>query len=205
MYDRLPLPYDTPLCQALRSSFGDMEILAKYFRHAHEAASQLGPWCADHVWTFLTNEIDAQKVEAKLEMEILKRKADRLSLEATDEDVSRLRQAVVAVREHCFEKLCFASTHLSSKVLLLYHFLRKAFGLPTNDRCIVFVKKRYTARVLGHIFSRAEIPYIRVGILLGARTGDVGDPGLSYRQQIVTLAQFRKGTLNCLVCGHGFK
>ena len=69
-------------------------------------------------------------------------------------------------------------------------------------KCIVFVKRRYTARLLADLMaSEREIgsPNLRIGLLIGTRYGDPGDVRFSFRQQIITLNKFRKGEINCLV------
>lgn len=92
------------------------------------------------------------------------------------------------------------SSNLSSKVLVLVHLLRDRFQRVTDHKCIVFVQQRYTARLLAQLFSYQHIktPHLRVGTLMGSRTGDTGDLSVSFREQVLTMMKFRKGEINCI-------
>lgn len=199
MHDRLVVPPETTLHHQLRSSFGDLEILGKLFRHANEANMQLGSWCSDQIWSYLVEGDDGQRVASRLESEIMAGKTDSHSQDDMEAQFTRLRQAVDLIRDHRFEQTPKSTACLSSKVLLLKTQLEQIFCRPTEDKCIVFVRKRYTARLLADLFSRIDNPFIRAGTLLGARKGDPADLVVTYRQQFLTMLKFRKGTLNCLV------
>lgn len=203
VYGRLDYAYDTPLCSSLKAKFGDLELLAKFFRNAREATSQLGEWCADHLWHFVLDEGQALKIERKMERKF-NHKAGNHSVEMLDTELAQLKEAKQVVNDWTFAEPDISSNNsLSPKVLLLYKYLNLIFEKPSDTKCIIFVKHRYTARLLAQLFSRIGSPNLRLELLIGTRPGDVGEISFSFRQQILTLTKFRKGGVNCLVRGQG--
>lgn len=199
VYGQLAYAYDTPLCSSLRAKFGDLESLAKFFRNAREATSQLGEWCADHLWLFVLYEEAALKVERKMERKFNRDARDR-PVEMLDAELARLREAKEMVKNWTFAKPDTSKNNsLSPKVLLLHQYMSLIFEKPTEVKCIIFVKHRHTARLLAQLFRNIGTRNLRLDLLIGSRTGDVGDISFSFRQQVLTLMKFRKGEVNCLV------
>ena len=199
VYGRLVYAYDTPLCSSLRARFNDLESLAKIFRNAREATSQLGEWCADLLWRFVLDGDEALKVERKMERKFNRDPANR-PVEVLDAETARLREAKEMVKSWPFAKPDASKNSLSPKVLLLHQYLTLIFEKPSDVRCIIFVKHRYTARLLAKLFDHIAIPNLRLDLLIGSRSGDVGDISISCRQQVLTVRKFKKGDINCLVC-----
>ncbi|KAI9794454.1 MAG: Dicer-like protein 1 [Peltula sp. TS41687] len=197
-YSPLRLPFETPLYRKLHVQFGQLEILAKFFREAKEASSQLGAWCADHIWSFLLSEEEERRLESRVERDFLSQKDKMEPTEKLDAEVAQLRQAIDLIKDHKFRDVTVTPDNLSSKVMLLVSYLKDSFEESADHKCIVFVSRRYTARLLGDLFSRLGLPNIMAGTLLGARKGEPGDPNISYKHQMLTLTRFRKGKLNCL-------
>ena len=198
VYGRLAYAYDTPLCSSLKAKFGDLEALTKFFKNAREAISQLGEWCADHLWRFVLDEEQALKVERKMERKFNRDPANR-PVEMLDSELSRLKDAKEMVKNWTFVNPDVSGKSMSPKVLLLHQYLHLIFEKPSDVKCIIFVKHRYTARLLVQLFSRIGTPNLRMDLLIGSRTGDVGDISFSFRQQVLTLMKFKKGDINCLV------
>ena len=199
MYKRLAYPYDTPLCTSLRAKFGDLEALSKTFKNAREATWQLGEWCADHLWRFFLEEEQALKVERKMERKF-NRDSENRSMEMLDTKLSRLKEAKEVVKKWIFASPAASGNSMSPKVLLLHDYLKLIFEKPSDAKCIIFVKHRYTARLLAQLLSLIGTSNLRPDVLIGSRAGDVGDIRFSFRQQVLTLMKFRKGDVNCLVC-----
>lgn len=176
----------------------DMESLKKIFRYAKEATSQLGEWCADQVWSLAMAEQEALRLERRMEKAFLKSQ-DNKPVEVLDDEINRLREAQKFVTNWNFVNPTESEDSLSPKLLVLREYLDRIFERPTDARCIIFVDRRYTARLLKELFTRISSPHLRLGLLVGARNGEPGDLELSVRQQILTLNKFRKGVLNCLV------
>ncbi|KAI9801798.1 MAG: hypothetical protein M1825_003171 [Sarcosagium campestre] len=198
MFDQLSKPYETPLHRLLSTKFGEVEILAKSFRYSKEASSKLGSWCADQIWAFTFLDDDSRKLESKVERDFLAKADGSKALDSLETELGFIRDAKKMVVKHSFEKPTLTAAHLSSKVLLLHQLLSRRFERPSNDKCIVFVKKRHTARLLSLLFTKLGTANMRVGTLIGTRSGEIGDLNVSFRQQVVTLMKFRKGQFNCL-------
>ena len=196
-YAPLRFSYLTPLSQALKQRYFDMDALRKVFAFAQEATSQLGEWCADQVWSFALAEQEALKVEKKVERDYTMGHMPKPA-EIHNNDIARLREAQNFVNSWNFIPPAFEGNSLSSKVILLYQYLNLHFKAPSETRCIVFVHRRYTARLLKELFTRIGPVNLRLGLLVGTRIGDPGDVKVSFKQQILTLMKFRKGELNCL-------
>lgn len=203
LYEPLPYPYDTPLCSSLKARFGDLEALAKIFRNAREATSQLGEWCADHLWRFVLDEDQALKVERKMERKF-NRDVGNHPVKMLDAGLAQLKEAKEMVKNWTFSNPDVSGNSLSPKVALLHRYLSLIFEKPSDAKCIIFVKHRYTARLLAQLFSRIGTSNLRMDLLIGSRSGDVGDISFSFRQQVLTLMKFRKGDINCLVSRPAF-
>ena len=215
-YSKLCYPYATPLCALLKAKFGDMEVMSGLFAFARTATSYLGEWCADHFWSLALADQESLKVERKLERSLLPKEDKRPFLPGEapfflpgeenqpvrllDAELSRLREAKTIVRDWTFSQPRLETNILSSKVLMLHRYLGLIFEKPSDARCIIFVKRRYTARLLMALFTQIGFPFVRLGLLIGTRYGDPGDVKISFRQQVLTLTKFRKGEINCLVC-----
>ena len=196
-YEPLVGPYKTSLCINIESGYGDMDCLSRLIRFATEAASELGEWCADHVWSFALTDQEASRLEGKAERSF---NADKIArpVSELDHELERIREAKKIVDDHIFLPPRFTGNSLSPKVQRLYEYLSALFERPTDAKCIVFVRQRYTARLLSEFFRRIGGCHLRIGVLIGTRAGDAGDAKLTFRQQVVTLMKFRKGELNCL-------
>lgn len=209
-YSKLRYPYETSLCALFKAKFGDMEVLSGLFAFARYATSYLGEWCADQFWSMVFAEQEFRKVERKLERSIFPNEERRIFSPPDDEvqpvhlldaELSRVREGIDILRDWTFSAPKPEENILSSKVLLLYRYLGLIFEKPSDARCIIFVKRRYTARLLVALFTQIGIPLVRLGLLIGTRYGDPGDVKISFRQQVLTLTKFRKGEINCLVRG----
>ena len=197
-YDQLTRPYDTPLCAKLRSEFGDLEVLSKIFSFAREATAQLGEWCADELWRFALAEEESRKVERKMER-IFVRGQENRPIDLLDKELVRLRKAKDIVQQWTFRPPTVKGNDLSPKVQLLLRYLALTFERPTNTKCIIFVKRRYTARLLRNLLNHLGTDYLRPDTLIGSAYGAIGDLKISFRQQILTLLKFRNGEVNCLI------
>ena len=195
-YDPLPYPFETALWWELRKSFGHLKYLTKTFQFAKHASSELGSWCSDQVWSYALDEEEAMKLERTLERKFMERGDGDPELLNTDlRQLGQIRDIVMA---HPFREPKVDLNDLSSKVLKLHECLQDRFEAPTEQKCIVFVQQRYTAKLLADLFSRIGASKLKTGTLVGAGNGDLGDLNLSFRKQVLTLTRFRKGELNCL-------
>ena len=150
------------------------------------------------MWFFGLADEEANKLERKTERAFLSEKQPR-PVEEIDAGLTRIREAKKLVSDYTFPPPSLLGNSLSSKVQCLHGYLQQLFERPTDTKCIVFVKQRYTVRVLGELFRRIGSHHMRPGILIGTRAGEAGDVKTTFRQQVLTLMKFRKGELNCLV------
>ncbi|KAE8376362.1 ATP-dependent helicase dcl1 [Aspergillus bertholletiae] len=194
-YDKLDPPFATKLFQILQARFGDIHSLQPVFRFTLQASSELGPYCADRAWAHAL----ADDVLPKLEGNVRKL-AQSISSQIPEcalREISRIQEASDIVKNHPFNSPKVMG-ELSSKVQLLYQKLIKYFEHPTETKCIIFAQKRYTAKMLFDLFSTLGIPYLRPGVLIGVRSGDIIGMNVSFRQQFLALVKFRSGEINCL-------
>ncbi|CZS96253.1 related to Dicer-like protein 1 [Rhynchosporium agropyri] len=205
-YDQLRPAHATPLYTQMEERFKTNSVLRKPLIFAHAATEHLGSWCADQIWLFCLEDEETKKLQARTERtHHAKKVAGPLSL--LEEQRSQIEEAKNIVNTHVFDPPDYdpattltASSNLSSKVVVLIRYLRERFERPTDDKCIVFVNQRYTARVLAKLFTQPHIgtPYLKVGTLVGGKSGDSGDLSLSLRAQLLELTKFRHGQINCL-------
>ncbi len=199
IYKRLEYAYETPLCSRLQASFGDLKALSKSFKNAKEAAPHLGQWCADQLWRIaLAEDASIQTIERKMERVFL-RDQEHQPMELLNKELGRLKDARDVVVHSTAGKPTLECNSVSSKVMLLHSYLSLIFEKPTDAKCIIFVKRRYTARLLGQLFTRMGSPDMRHDLLIGSRPGEVGDVNYSFRQQFLTLMRFKRGDINCLI------
>lgn len=181
----------------MKDRFGDIASLEPVFRFAWNASSELGKWCSDRAWAHVLAEDVLPKLEGQVSKVINDESSGRVP-ESAYKEIERIKDASDIVRNHTFDSPD-ALGSLSSKVQLLHRELRKQFEYPTETKCIVFTDMRYTARILFELFTELNIPYMRPGVLVGVRSGDLAGMNITFRQQFIALVKFRKGEINCLV------
>ncbi|KAH8808722.1 hypothetical protein F5884DRAFT_793130 [Xylogone sp. PMI_703] len=203
-YEPLGPSFKTRLLKRIIDKFGCNPLLKKPIGYALNATRELGAWCADQVWWFCLSDQEVQRLQAKAERCNLERRIP-MPLMLIEQMKAQIKQLQETVQMHGFgnphyDEITGTSTNLSSKVVVLLKYLKARFSRPTDDKCIVFVKQRYTARLLEKLFSQDHIgtPYLRVGTLVGTLRGAPGDSNVSFREQVLTLMHFRKGMVNCL-------
>ncbi|RAL13999.1 putative RNA helicase/RNAse III [Aspergillus homomorphus CBS 101889] len=195
-YDRLEPPTATTLYKELEQHFGGLECLNGIFKFAWQASSELGRWCSDRAWSRALADDVLPRLEGKINKLI---ESSSLAKEAQDThtQILRIREASDFVKRHELSSP-HGPRELSSKVQLLRAELEKRFLNPEHTKCIVFTEKRYTALILCELFQNLAIPFLRPGVLIGVRSGEIAGMGITFRQQFLTLLKFRDGEINCL-------
>lgn len=172
-YDVLGVKFETPLLKEMVTRFQKNRVFSKPLKFAFEASSQLGQWCADQLWSFCLSEEETAKLQAKTERGYHAKKIQE-SLEVLEERKALIAEAKQIVKNHTFAspdlstlRTGAASSNISSKVMHLILLLKERFERPTDDKCIVFVDQRYTARLLASLFTQSNVgtPHLRVGTL----------------------------------------
>ncbi len=166
-YEGLGVQFETTLFKEMKGKLGDNEVFHKLLRYAKEATSELGMWCADRLWLVSLSEDEMRKLEAKTERKFVSQKGQK-PIEDFERQILRLQEARKFLEAHTFNVPRPSLDYLSTKVMNLMRHLRDRFERPTDDKCIVFVKQRYTAKVLADLFSHPDIgtPHLRVGTLV---------------------------------------
>ena len=195
-YDRLPEPYATPLWQQLHNEFGSVDIFRRLFEQSKEASADLGRWASDMYWSFALRDEELAKGQSRLEKQH-SHVDDQRSVAMLDAQIAQLQRACEIIKGHSFGMPMINKADLSSKVIALEDILREHYAADIGCRCIVFVNKRSTARLLDLVFKAIGPKYLRTAMLTGhnARAGDVK---VSLNRQVLTLQQFRSGEANCL-------
>lgn len=181
----------------MEDRFGDIAALEWIFRFARLASSELGRWCSDRAWLHALAHDVLPKLESKVTRPLQSGSLSQLP-ETAYKEIGRIKEASEIVKKHAFGDPGFPG-ELSPKVQLLCDELKACFGHSPDTKCIVFTKKRYTARMLFELLTKLEIPFIRPGVLIGVRSSDVAGMNVTFRQQFLALVKFRSGEINCLV------
>ena len=164
--------FETPLYSEMQARFKFNSVLNKPTLFSYETSRDLGAWCSDQVWDFCMGEEETKRLLAKTERKYHAAKVLE-PLTMLEEQKSQLRDAQKIVKSHVFDPpdydpISSASRNLSSKVVTLIRILRASYERPTHDKAIVFVKQRYTARLLAKLFQHPNIgtKYLQVGTLV---------------------------------------
>lgn len=197
LYERLSPQLESKLYQSLKARYWDLKEFGRLFDTAKGLKYQLGPWCADFYWSFAFSERAHKKLEQRYEQQLGKIK-ESLSREKIDREIDLLRQAQEHIAEYDFGDLNVTQNHLSTKVIELHNYLRQIFERPSSTRCLVFVQRKHTARLLKAVFDRVGGPNLRSGELVGSGTGNFDSVRYSFRDQLSTLIKFKKGEINCV-------
>jgi endoribonuclease Dicer len=166
-YQPLSPPFETPLYQRMKEKLGDNELFSSAMLFSKKASSELGSWCADWLWALCLTEEETQKLKSKTGRKFRVKRMDELP-QVLEDQISKLHEARVIIEAHSFKPPEPTLHHLSPKVMELMGYLRERYERPTDDKCIVFVKQRYTAILLAKLFDHPNIgtPYLRVGSLV---------------------------------------
>ncbi|KAF2201242.1 dicer-like protein 1 [Delitschia confertaspora ATCC 74209] len=195
-YPKLRAPFETEFHKVLRERYGEMSQFKKFFDASKHISSELGRWAADVYWPFAISEEETRKLEMREQRGFYAQKEGK-PVEILDEQIVKLREAADFVRGHEFGVPTMTERDLSVKVLSLYQWLLLYYGRTGEARCIIFVDRRYTARLLHLIFKHIGGPHMRSDLLVGVNS-TFGDLNISLRNQVLTVAKFRRGELNCL-------
>lgn len=190
-------PFETQLYLALKTAFGDEPCFEPIFERAKQISSHLGRWCSDTYLKYALNDDKVRKLEMRIERKFHARRADK-DVAELDDQLAEVRNASSMAQQYVLLPPKLDTYDLNSKVLELKYWLSGRYERPSDHRCIVFVDKRHTARLLHLLFKEIGGQHIRSAFLIGANQTDFDEDSVSFRQQVLTLAKFRKGEINCL-------
>lgn len=200
-YDPLPPAFQTPLFAEIYDKIGYIPACRRPLVFAKKASSELGAWASDQVFANSFSPEECKKLKANIETKFHKWcQKEAIPISRLNKELADLDEAAEIIAKHDFKAPEMAPHSLSSKVRNLIMFLRTRYERTTDDKGIVFVKERYTARLLSDLLARPEIgtEHLRVGCLVGTAKGN-GVDDATFRVQMLTLRRFRNGELNCLI------
>lgn len=201
-----PLPSvlsETSLHKQLKEQFGKVRGFEKLFDAARLVNLDLGPWCADLYWVLSLSDKQTKKKQKRAERSFYKQfgkgqKQDEASTAELDQEVATLQKAARLVGSQTPGCPELNLRHLSGKVIKLYDYLQHYLDFNDHFRCIVFVERRYTAKLLWKLFELIGGVKLRPAALTGMSSDDEADAGTSFFEQHSTLDRFRDGKVNCL-------
>jgi endoribonuclease Dicer len=196
IYPPLAKEFETPLHLKVKAKYSDVEPFQKFFVASRRHASELGRWASDMYWSFIFADEQSRKLQNREEFKYNRNNRD-WSVTELDERMKILKDAAAFVQEHDFGLPSLSDQDVSPKVQQLHYWLQLYYERSSEARCIVFVEKRHTARLLNLIFNHIGGPNLHCGVLVGVNTR-AGEENVSLRSQILTLQKFRRGELNCL-------
>jgi endoribonuclease Dicer len=170
-YSALGGSFETALYQKMYERLHKISVFKKALLYSLQATKELGAWCSDQMWSFCLSDQEVKKQLANTERQYYSQKAVE-PLQVLERRKARIQEAQDIVRAWDFEPPHFeapgSSKNLSSKVVLLVQYLKERFERSTDDKVIVFVRQRYTARLLAKLFSHSDIgtSYLHVGTLV---------------------------------------
>lgn len=196
IYKRLELEGNTALTERLISQFPQVSAFATLIRQSRRAKSELGDWSADQVWKANFYEKVAHKLERKHERLAT---GDQRTYSLSEAEIRQIRMAKDVVQHWPSQTLRMETTMISPKVLKLIRHLEEIYERPTDTKCIIFVRERYTAHALRRILEALCTKNLRPAVYMGTRASEIEAEKLSLRQRVLALDEFRKGTWNCLL------
>lgn len=170
-YAPLGPKFETPLYLIMYEKFKANMVFKRPLLYSHQASRDIGSWGSDRMWKFCLADDEVKKLLANTERQYYAQKRKE-PLEVLEEHKVQIQEAQSIINKWNFEQPHFDasgfSRDLSSKIVLLVQYLKERFERPTNDKAIVFVKQRYTARLLADLFSFPAIgtPYLHAGTLV---------------------------------------
>jgi endoribonuclease Dicer len=198
VYQPLHSPFETELHVKIKAKFGHIAIMETAFQFALHASSELGGWCADQVWPLAL----ASEVLPKLKGQIIRNADFNIeNCEKISNEIKEIQEANEFVKTY-MENQSSEPRDTSSKVRLLIKKLEGQFQRAPETKCIVFVQRRNTAKILLQLCKMLQIPNLRPDVLVGVRKEDTVGMKSTFRVQFLTLIKFRQGELNCLVGSH---
>ena len=197
VYEHLPRPKNTPLGEQIEIHFSDVDFFRKYSAQAKDLASELGEWCADRLWSLILSDPDSKLMQGIRKAKGLENMTDA---KVIDDELNRVKLARETMGQFDLEASSTKPqmSQISSKVQALKRTLDRLYENTASARCIVFVMKRSTAKLLKALFDEFANPHILSATLVGVNSNDTGNMRSSFREQHMILKKFHDGTINLI-------
>ncbi|PNS18847.1 Dicer-like protein 1 [Sphaceloma murrayae] len=194
-YPSLPSASRTPFGAEITSRYSHFHFLEGFSDRSAAINASLGSWCADRYWHLALPEKIAKKSDLHLE-KYARHQDTTMDQSRNEVDVARMRELLGFISAR--STLPPTAHSISQKVVALRSCLAEYFSRPSENRCIVFVRERYTATLLAELFNAFGNMHLKSGHLIGIGSMDLANPSSTFREQVLTLQKFRQGQLNCL-------
>jgi endoribonuclease Dicer len=221
--------YDSPFLLSLKQMCKEQEAFIVILKRASEISRHLGHWCADRFLLDVINSdnqvqlIRIAKKQLPNVTSISETSVASAVAEATKnvqvviDYVHNQKSAVEEANNEALRKTyaeenpvgSIIGRHdstgtnyiMSPKISKLLTYLTPEFERENDDqRCIVFVDWKQTARLLCLLLNTVGIMNLRSGFVMGAGKDAFKDGStFTLRSQILNLARFRSGETNCMV------
>ncbi len=182
----------------------DLLVISQRLQREVQAARHRGENAANGVWAALTAEAVAMKGLHALELietqgvealrEFFEKQAPRAGARPTPAQRTFLGDPDVQKVRELLRSLTLEHPKVARAVAVVTEELHRAPG----SRVIVFAQYRDTASLLVEELRRGADPVVRPARFVG-QASRVRDEGLSQKEQIALLDEFRTGRINCLV------
>lgn len=201
-YDEGPI-YDLPATYRIASAHGghDFKQIEQKMTAMMDLCDELGPWCSDFIFLRSLAELE-KKMQRRVSAQLLK---DQFGDAETKEDTDRLLQvlSIIQTKSNGVFSAMPSAGDVSPKVMALVDTLKGHEEAGDQFCGIVFVQRRATAHVLGHLLRQWKgLEFLKVGVLVGHAVGKEGvDPDalMKVKQQMEIVRKFGNGELNLLV------
>lgn len=183
----------------MKDAFRALKGFHQLFTKVTEINNTLGPWCGDAYWTLAFSDRELNKFTARADKAAVQEHPENSNVRLMfEKEAADLRSVHEKIQAYQLKVLTPSMQDLNQKVLCLRDCLLRHFERPTDSRCLVFVSRRETAKLLHMVFDQVGSPHMKCGCLVGSSTADFEGQRYTFRQQVLTIQSFRKGVLNCL-------
>lgn len=182
----------------------DLLALGERLRRELDAARRAGREAPPGIWGAVTAQTTAMKGLHALEL-AESQGAEQLRGFIEQQEHPRSGRVTPAQRRFLSDPDVVAARHVLQgltvdlpKIETAVRLIREELTRSPNARVIVFAQYRDTGEELVRALKATDGTGVRVARFVG-QAARGGDPGLSQKEQVAILEQFREGTVNCLV------
>ncbi|KAL9089736.1 MAG: hypothetical protein Q9159_002383 [Coniocarpon cinnabarinum] len=200
-FAKSPTGPDSALFRHLNDRYRQLKHFSNLLATAREFSRTLGLWAGDAYWSFAFSDREAKKCAVRAERGLSRReRADQEQVTLLDEEIRQLHAAHADILSRSPQNAPITTVGVSPKVRALKDILVRHFENPGDTKCLVFVQRRETARLLHMLFQRLQLPNLYTGFLTGSSNRDFEGQRNTFFQQQSILTKFRKRDedLNCI-------
>ncbi|WPH04698.1 dsRNA-specific nuclease [Acrodontium crateriforme] len=191
-------PPETAFVKTVRALCNGFDMFDKTLNKTSGIVRELGTWCANFYLADRLSHTRLSRYRIEIEQKHNQHGQRNDNVTSLNEKQARLEEIITFVTKERSKYTTDQDMDISEKVKWLRTFLQEQFECQTENRCIVFVKERATAMLLTALFQKLGSQHMKSGYLTGAEDSGTDFSSFTFRQQLLTLAKFRNGEVNCL-------